>query len=558
MKRFMLIFLALLLFFVSCEVNVYIDNSKKIWRVGNIYFETANEAVNYIMTGSRSRSVTKTDDESRTITLTRPVLAENSDGVIDSSYEGYVEDESLRGEIKIPTGFEGDLCIDFNGYRYDFSNSSDAFFVIEGGDNIYIYNGETVIFNEASHTPFAIAVNTDTVTIDAHLLDDRRMDNNLVYVGESGHFRIVDVKPDETQNTFGGAVAVVTDGTSGAVLDIESSDVTITDIYTMYKNADGSVSETIDDSIVLSDTAKSAINVYSGAVTIKDINQSSDYYNSITTTVFDKAYLNILGKTENTEVQGGHGIYEVVEKAIENSSGEAEYKIYHELTHYPAVEVTCTTDGNIEYWHCSECGGYFSDEGITKITEEEIFTPHHTISEEWTYDEDNHWHVCLVDGNQVEVAPHSWGDWQEKTSGSVTHLFRECSVCEAREVATRPEYIVYDIGIGEAKLKAIEDTPCGDFYLNGKEVENGTSVEIGSSEITAEFRPYLGSNTNYKAYTFVISNGMQEVQGNRASDGSYSVNLTLGTTKQCVLNIQLCTEGGSLGFECYLNKRINK
>lgn len=35
---------------------------------------------------------------------------------------------------------------------------------------------------------------------------------------------------------------------------------------------------------------------------------------------------------------------------------------YHvSLTHHYAVEATCTKDGNIEYWTCDECGKYFAD-----------------------------------------------------------------------------------------------------------------------------------------------------------------------------------------------------
>ncbi len=42
----------------------------------------------------------------------------------------------------------------------------------------------------------------------------------------------------------------------------------------------------------------------------------------------------------------------------------------HSKTHYEAVAPTCTTDGNIEYWYCSNCEKYFSDEGCqTEISQ---------------------------------------------------------------------------------------------------------------------------------------------------------------------------------------------
>lgn len=47
-------------------------------------------------------------------------------------------------------------------------------------------------------------------------------------------------------------------------------------------------------------------------------------------------------------------------------------KCNHSMQHISAKAATCTEDGNIEYWHCDECGKYFSDaEGKTEITAEE-------------------------------------------------------------------------------------------------------------------------------------------------------------------------------------------
>lgn len=38
----------------------------------------------------------------------------------------------------------------------------------------------------------------------------------------------------------------------------------------------------------------------------------------------------------------------------------------HTLQHTTAVAATCVTDGNVEYWHCADCGKYFADEAATK------------------------------------------------------------------------------------------------------------------------------------------------------------------------------------------------
>ncbi|MCC8130651.1 MAG: leucine-rich repeat domain-containing protein [Ruminococcus sp.] len=49
--------------------------------------------------------------------------------------------------------------------------------------------------------------------------------------------------------------------------------------------------------------------------------------------------------------------------------------IPHTLAHTEAKSATCTEDGNIEYWYCSECGKYFSDEDCTiEITDTTTLT----------------------------------------------------------------------------------------------------------------------------------------------------------------------------------------
>lgn len=57
--------------------------------------------------------------------------------------------------------------------------------------------------------------------------------------------------------------------------------------------------------------------------------------------------------------------------------GEEDYPLYtrciHDLTHFNAIQATCTEDGNIEYWHCSICGKYYSDaNAVTEISLEDV------------------------------------------------------------------------------------------------------------------------------------------------------------------------------------------
>lgn len=666
-----LLFIFFLLLFVSCsDENVYRDpvedTTKNIWRVQNHYFATMQEAADYII-AHQWASTTKAlgDDEipeANTAHLLKNVLAQKTiddkemdeDGNLYSTADVYSEDyrKGLAITDKTTTG---KMKIDFGGYRYDFyyesSDKDSYFFKIDSGEKICIVNGQSVIFNEADHNPYAISVNTKVVTIDAHLLDDRRRDpsdssksdSNLIYVGENGHLSIEDVQPTDNQNPFEGRIAVVTDGTTGATLDIATSTVTVDNIYTMYRNEDGTVSETIASGTVIPEEAKSHINIGSGDVTILAINQQTDYYDSSTGAVFDKAVINVLGTKEDTTITTPHSIQETIDEAVEHSDGDAKHNIIHTMTYYPEVPATCTAkghkqywictdpastvcagryyldadgttwttnydelilpidptahnlehvkykaatcteNGSIEYWHCTLCGKYFSDaSATTEITEantvikaqghkwETTWSADNTYhwhqcsvcgahekdilhsSEGYTYDLDAHWHVCKVCEAVYGKEAHEWSDYKEVSSG---HLVATCSICGAKKVAEHEEYLVYDIGIGEARLKNIEATPCGDFLINGIRIENNESLEVMESTVTAEFIPYLNSNTDYTPYCYVNHNGSMAsiTTGTKDTDGNYKVSFTLSDKKEYGVNIQAKNQGGTLGITCYLH-----
>ncbi|MBQ6677315.1 MAG: hypothetical protein IJM71_04635 [Clostridia bacterium] len=60
-------------------------------------------------------------------------------------------------------------------------------------------------------------------------------------------------------------------------------------------------------------------------------------------------------------------------------TGDYLYPVFrheHVLTHYEAVDPSCTEGGNIEYWFCEECGGYFTDaEGTLSVAESDVILP---------------------------------------------------------------------------------------------------------------------------------------------------------------------------------------
>ena len=144
-KTFLLLVVAILtilsLSLVSCDYNVYRPENDT-WSVRNMYFQTFDEALSWLMgqSGGSSRGLTESDiPDNLTITLMRDVT------------EG-------GNAIVVPESFSGSLCIDFQGHDYWFKPSLGHFFEFLGGDKIDVINGKTIIPENASSTSKALIV----------------------------------------------------------------------------------------------------------------------------------------------------------------------------------------------------------------------------------------------------------------------------------------------------------------------------------------------------------------------------------------------------------------
>ncbi len=96
----------------------------------------------------------------------------------------------------------------------------------------------------------------------------------------------------------------------------------------------------------------------------------------------------------------------------------------HTLTHTPAVDATCTTPGNVEYWHCSVCGKNFSDSaGKGELTE--ITSP--ALNHNWGAwekgSETQHQRICQNDGSHKETGDHTLG------TAATCKAPANCSIC---------------------------------------------------------------------------------------------------------------------------------
>ncbi|MBR0131122.1 MAG: S-layer homology domain-containing protein [Firmicutes bacterium] len=138
-------------------------------------------------------------------------------------------------------------------------------------------------------------------------------------------------------------------------------------------------------------------------------------------------------------------------------------RLAHDMEHHDAVAATCSAEGSVEYWHCSECDLYYSDEeGNDQIDLADTITP-------------------------IDDEAHDWGEWTTVTEPSYTAEGLKRRVCNIDDSHIEEEPI--------ARLVPEDDDDDDDDYTpptsvpdedNNKSVTlvdaNGRSITLDTSD----------------------------------------------------------------------------
>ena len=75
----------------------------------------------------------------------------------------------------------------------------------------------------------------------------------------------------------------------------------------------------------------------------------------------------------------------------------------HDYVEVPEVPATCLTDGTAAHYICSVCDKLF-DTNKVETTEDDLVLDAvgHTVADEWTANEINHWKACSKCGEVIE------------------------------------------------------------------------------------------------------------------------------------------------------------
>ena len=158
----------------------------------------------------------------------------------------------------------------------------------------------------------------------------------------------------------------------------------------------------------------------------------------------------------------------------------------HNMKHITKVDKTCTSDGNIEYYHCSKCNkNYLDKNGVNEVIDVVIKASHeygsfinevdstctnegtkghyecsachnyfdanknkldglviakkaHVYKNEWSHDESTHYHECKVCNNKKEISSHNY----------ITNYegYDKCSICDYEDKRCK---VYFDVDGGE-------------------------------------------------------------------------------------------------------------
>ena len=100
--------------------------------------------------------------------------------------------------------------------------------------------------------------------------------------------------------------------------------------------------------------------------------------------------------------------YEACTKEITDKASVIVAAKGHDVSHFDRIPANCTADGNIEYWHCNECGNDYKDSAFTKQADDVVIHSRggHSGGETY-YNDEYHWTLCEYCAEPYNRAEHN-------------------------------------------------------------------------------------------------------------------------------------------------------
>ncbi len=215
-------------------------------------------------------------------------------------------------------------------------------------------------------------------------------------------------------------------------------------------------------------------------------------------------------------------------------AGDTVIKSGHKLSFVNSKSESCTEDGNIAHYFCSVCKKYYSDSDAEHELSSIKISAHHNFSDEWSSNGESHWHAATC-GHSVKdsEAEHTYEDGV-------------CSVCDISEFA----YLVFT-KIGNAysvKANALAEgmstitVPATYGGLSVTEIEDEGFSNLASLRtiVTSQQLTVIGEEAFKNCYSLTsvtVGEAVTEIKSN-AFLGCYSLVEVYNLSKTLVIDAE--------------------
>ena len=313
--------------------------------------------------------------------------------------------------------------------------------------------------------------------------------DNYYFINNSTITVYGDIKAEQTENQQGitvasglnGVIISTTSGSASNKVTINGNEVNVYGNIISKNNAKSiGYSGLIIGLNEHTDSSKGQIelnnNTFTGKENLIEIKQEDK-------NEYPEEYTNFTG-VSNKQVYSSYTGNKVVFSEDDGSSYSANVDLYkdnhplyydmwtlskkemnHSINKVDRKEATCTKNGNIEYWYCTKCNKYFSDESLTtEITKNDtiIKAKGHKFNEKWYFDDEYHWKKCNQCGIEEQKNIHNFKWIIDKKATPETNGLKheECVDCGYKK---SPVEIIYN-----------KDTQDNDNHINTLDNNNIT------------------------------------------------------------------------------------
>lgn len=174
----------------------------------------------------------------------------------------------------------------------------------------------------------------------------------------------------------------------------------------------------------------------------------------------------------STCTEHGYELYGCIHEGCTYTYRKELPLLKHSTTPVAKKDATCTVDGNLAYWHCTMCDGYFKNEACSEKFES-LEDPidkasGHKWSTVWSHDDSEHWKVCAVCLATGEKLKHSYNEKNETKDYLLSDatcefpaIYYYSCICGAKGTGTFESTTYPAIG-HELEHVPANDATCGD------------------------------------------------------------------------------------------------